>query len=433
MDFSSITDSRHEMSSETFIIMHEVFGRCKEAYPAAAAVDQGQNLAQVFLDLEGLEPKFVSGRVFYIQVVPGALDLEGQYRKAEEHPSSMVNSSELGWTDMPRFEELSLSDPPLSTPQTADEMTDETDDDELPPEPVGFGFRILGPQTLRYIPRPPRPKWLGGVRGQAMLDEHGNDGNSGKLSPMVTDSSRSEALPVTQMTEKSTGDPDDDTEEELRLLEEYFVANPPVSMEEAFDKLKAAQHALLTARAAEQGTEPPPPPRRQFLVDQARQEASAAASNLQHSSLHRKSRSSCEASTEEIVENAKKWMRDEVMVVFQNYIGRRDDLKILDYQLDELCHQCVNVENYNKIFHHYNFTVKLKEADSDDWVVVLYFAEVKQTFGRKSYFCCALEANEDGLCYACQNQGVGDLKHPATGGFDMGWPGIGYDLWYTDE
>ncbi|WVZ60160.1 hypothetical protein U9M48_010214 [Paspalum notatum var. saurae] len=396
MDFSSITDSRHEMSSETFIIMHEVFGRCKEAYPAAAAVDQGQNLAQVFLDLEGLEPKFVSGRVFYIQVVPGALDLEGQYRKAEEHPSSMVNSSELGWTDMPRFEELSLSDPPLSTPQTADEMTDETDDDEL-------------------------------------LDEHGNDGNSGKLSPMVTDSSRSEALPVTQMTEKSTGDPDDDTEEELRLLEEYFVANPPVSMEEAFDKLKAAQHALLTARAAEQGTEPPPPPRRQFLVDQARQEASAAASNLQHSSLHRKSRSSCEASTEEIVENAKKWMRDEVMVVFQNYIGRRDDLKILDYQLDELCHQCVNVENYNKIFHHYNFTVKLKEADSDDWVVVLYFAEVKQTFGRKSYFCCALEANEDGLCYACQNQGVGDLKHPATGGFDMGWPGIGYDLWYTDE
>ncbi|WVZ60161.1 hypothetical protein U9M48_010214 [Paspalum notatum var. saurae] len=272
MDFSSITDSRHEMSSETFIIMLalslleiqtllpaalSLLGSAR-ASPPLKSRDLGHaaklKSAPFFLDLEGLEPKFVSGRVFYIQVVPGALDLEGQYRKAEEHPSSMVNSSELGWTDMPRFEELSLSDPPLSTPQTADEMTDETDDDEL-------------------------------------LDEHGNDGNSGKLSPMVTDSSRSEALPVTQMTEKSTGDPDDDTEEELRLLEEYFVANPPVSMEEAFDKLKAAQHALLTARAAEQGTEPPPPPRRQFLVDQARQEASAAASNLQHSSLHRKSRS----------------------------------------------------------------------------------------------------------------------------------------------
>jgi hypothetical protein len=35
------------------------------------------------------------------------------------------------------------------------------------------------------------------------------------------------------------------------------------------------------------------------------------------------------ASEEEIVENAKKWMRDEVTEVFQNYIGRRDDLKVL--------------------------------------------------------------------------------------------------------
>ncbi|KAF8665984.1 hypothetical protein HU200_054073 [Digitaria exilis] len=126
-------------------------------------------------------------------------------------------------------------------------------------------------------------------------------------------------------------------------------------------------------------------------------------------------------------------MRDEVSVLFQNYIGRRDDLKIVDYHLDELCNQCVSVENYHKIFHHYNFTVKLKKADSDDWIGALYFAEVKQMLGRKSYFCCALEPNENGLCYACQNQGVDDLRHPATGGFDKGWPNVNFGLCYLDD
>ncbi|RCV39340.1 hypothetical protein SETIT_8G215600v2 [Setaria italica] len=122
-------------------------------------------------------------------------------------------------------------------------------------------------------------------------------------------------------------------------------------------------------------------------------------------------------------------MRDEVTLVFQNYIGRRDDLKIVDYHLDELCHQCVSVEDYHNIFHHYNFTVKLKKVNSYDWVGALYFAEVKQMFGRKSYFCCPLEPNENGRCYACQNQGVDDLRHPATGGFTD----VGYGLWYPDE
>lgn len=34
-----------------------------------------------------------------------------------------------------------------------------------------------------------------------------------------------------------------------------------------------------------------------------------------------------------------------------------------------------------------------------------------------------------GRCYACQNQGVDDLRHPATGGFTD----VGYGLWYPDE
>ncbi|KAJ1276612.1 hypothetical protein BS78_05G228000 [Paspalum vaginatum] len=339
--------------------------------------------------------------------------------------------------DMPKFEELSLSDPPPLNPQAANEMRDETDDDEVPPEPVGFGFGTLGPQTLRSTAYQPRPKWLVGVRGQAMLKEHIDDASSGEHNPMATDSSISEALPVNQLTKKSTGDPDDDTEEDLRWLEEYFAANPPVSIGQALYELKVAEHEVLSARAAQRGWSPPPPPPplSHFLVDQAQQEASTAASHPQHSTIHREPRR--EASTEEIVKNAKKWMHDEVMEIFQNYVGKRDDLKIADYQVDQLCHQCVNVENFNKIFHHYNFTVKLKKANSDDaWVVGLYFAEVMQVFGRKSYFCCALEPNDNGLCYACQNQGVDDLKHPATGGFDVGCPvpnDNGFNFWYTDE
>ncbi|XP_062198281.1 uncharacterized protein LOC133901004, partial [Phragmites australis] len=80
-----------------------------------------------------------------------------------------------------------------------------------------------------------------------------------------------------------------------------------------------------------------------------------------------------------------------------------------------------HVESYDKFIHHYNFTVRMKTPSSVDWIVELFFAEVKEIFGRKYYFCCPLEPNENGNCYACKNR-VGYLKHPATGGFDMGLP-----------
>ncbi|TVU23834.1 hypothetical protein EJB05_26217, partial [Eragrostis curvula] len=138
-----------------------------------------------------------------------------------------------------------------------------------------------------------------------------------------------------------------------------------------------------------------------------------------------------EASNAELDENADNWMREEVKIVFEKYTERREDLKAgFDCQFNELCHQCFSVENYNKIFHHYNFTVKMKKHNSVDWVVALYFAEVKQIFGRKYYFCCRLEPNENGHCYACKSQGVEDLQHPATGGFDAGLPNVGFSMWY---
>ena len=65
--------------------------------------------------------------------------------------------------------------------------------------------------------------------------------------------------------------------------------------------------------------------------------------------------------------------------------------QILESHLDELCYQCFCVEDYNKVFHHYNFKVKMRKSDSADWTVTLYFAEVKEIYGRKYCFCCPLE------------------------------------------
>ncbi|TVU17670.1 hypothetical protein EJB05_33720, partial [Eragrostis curvula] len=138
-------------------------------------------------------------------------------------------------------------------------------------------------------------------------------------------------------------------------------------------------------------------------------------------------------SKEEIVQNGKKWMIEEVMVAFRKYRKRKNDLKDLDYEFDELHHQCFNVESYDKIFHHFNFTVKMKKPSSSDWTSTLYFAEVKEIFSHKIYFCSPLEPYENGLCYACKNQGIDDLKHPIIGAFDRGSPDSKAPFIYDDD
>jgi hypothetical protein len=39
----------------------------------------------------------------------------------------------------------------------------------------------------------------------------------------------------------------------------------------------------------------------------------------------------------------------------------------------------------------------MKLPSSDDWKLETYFAEVKEIFGEKFYFCCPLESNENGI------------------------------------
>ncbi|GJN37105.1 hypothetical protein PR202_gb26029 [Eleusine coracana subsp. coracana] len=109
-----------------------------------------------------------------------------------------------------------------------------------------------------------------------------------------------------------------------------------------------------------------------------------------------------EGSKEEIAQNAEKWMIEEVMVAFQKYRERKDDLK-------------------------------MKTTGSADWISVLYFAEVKEIYGRKIYFCCPLEPGENGHCYACKNQKIDDLKHPIIGPIERGHPNLIFPFIYDSS
>lgn len=118
------------------------------------------------------------------------------------------------------------------------------------------------------------------------------------------------------------------------------------------------------------------------------------------------------SSTEEIIENGKKWMGEEVMLAFEEYIEGKTQFKDVSYCLGEIQQQCFSVESYNHIFHHFNFTVKMKKSSETQWSSKLYFAEVKEVYGRKYYSCYELDSYDDGHCYACKNQGMHALQHP---------------------
>uniref|UniRef100_A0ACD5TBW2 Uncharacterized protein n=1 Tax=Avena sativa TaxID=4498 RepID=A0ACD5TBW2_AVESA len=136
----------------------------------------------------------------------------------------------------------------------------------------------------------------------------------------------------------------------------------------------------------------------------------------------------CKESSEQIIENGKQWMKKEVMEAFKKYMKETGRFRGAEFELDELLYQCLSVETYEKTFHHYNFTVKTKQAGSDKWSSTLYFAQVKEMYGRKYYFCYPLDPFEEGFCHACKNQGMDALKHPAvpigyeTGQADTGRP-----------
>ncbi|KAK3120637.1 hypothetical protein QOZ80_9AG0691260 [Eleusine coracana subsp. coracana] len=316
--------------------------------------------------------------------------------RTEECPSE-VKSSELGSAvaDLPTLEALSLmNELPLFIAEELfipDETSEDSDGDDVLPRNGGYG------QTFLYFNRP-----KGLTRSMVLAAD----------SLFVTVSNDEEEQPKP--------DSDVDSDEFEREMEEYYAANPCVPLTQAFNRISAIEHTTLIPQAAELNTEPPSAViARAALEAQRRQETQSLQAPLQASAgvIQRD-----EASTEDIVQKGRRWMCEEVMVCFKKYIERSVDLEVLEYKLDELCHQCFNVESYNKVFHHYNFRVMMRKSSSANWTVGLHFAEVKQIFGRKYYFCCPLEEDEDGDCYACKNRGAEVLKHPATGGYDMGSP-----------
>uniref|UniRef100_A0ACD5X2R0 Uncharacterized protein n=1 Tax=Avena sativa TaxID=4498 RepID=A0ACD5X2R0_AVESA len=222
------------------------------------------------------------------------------------------------------------------------------------------------------------------------------------------------------LAEKPKDDSEFDSDEEWRKHREYKekllnkdFAPRSTTQAASCDKNSAVEHVTEYSGFAEWA-------KREYL---RWQKSSLVCSQAQHTMVESsRYEPTSEVSDEDIVENANKWMSEEVMVAFNEYIGRNDKLRELKYRFKKLCHQCFNVECYFKIFNHYNFTMEVKLPSSDDWESRTYFAEVKEIFGEPYYFCCPLESDENGKCYACCNQGVNDLMHPATGGFERGLP-----------
>uniref|UniRef100_A0ACD5YM19 Uncharacterized protein n=2 Tax=Avena sativa TaxID=4498 RepID=A0ACD5YM19_AVESA len=165
---------------------------------------------------------------------------------------------------------------------------------------------------------------------------------------------------------------------------EYFFKSEQIAQASRDKAQTLSQKASLEKYEAQQ----------RLLRDQAQpvlaEESSAVAAQGRY-----------EGSKGKIAENGDKWMSEEVWEAFKKYL-KKENLKERDYEFDELKKQCFHVEDYCKIFHHFNFTVKMKQPGSSD-------------------------------CYACKNQRMDDLKHPMIGAFDRGNPDTVFFMYGDDS
>ncbi|CAO2046511.1 unnamed protein product [Urochloa humidicola] len=216
----------------------------------------------------------------------------------------------------------------------------------------------------------------------------------------------------------------------LYELEEYSKEHTFDSVEDAFEYLCNNQRAELAAMSQQSSLDNSKFGSKSEMTPEP-EEVGSVPTSEQVLSVPAQGRCS-EPSDEEIAENGKKWMREEVMVAFNKYIEDKDDFKDIQYEFGGLEHQCFSVENYHEIFHHFNFTIKMK-VGSADWTSALFFAEVKEIFRRKIYFCSPLEMYENGHCYACKKQGMDDMRHPIIGVFDRGSPDTVFPFMYEGD
>ncbi|CAD6255911.1 unnamed protein product [Miscanthus lutarioriparius] len=295
-------------------------------------------------------------------------------RRLARAEASTVRSSELHSPvmDLPTFEALSLSDPSLSTPETA-EMTNvdyaPRSDSEVDRKVIEEALSFSDPPLLTP---------------QTETDEESTDDDCAWVPPtrqtefffnrpkgisrsMVLSGPLLSTIPnVKEQRPKLYSDVD--PKDAQRMVKEYLDACPCINLDVASDSILAVEEAL-NAHAAELGTEPQLP---SVITEQA----SVAAAHPQHSMVPTESRH--EASAEEIMPNGTAWMNEEVMLCFKKFIDiNRHLAKLEDYCLDELQHQCFNVERYDKVYHHYNFTVRMKMPEAD-WKANAMHARTKE-------------------------------------------------------
>ncbi|XP_052134164.1 uncharacterized protein LOC127752793 [Oryza glaberrima] len=120
-------------------------------------------------------------------------------------------------------------------------------------------------------------------------------------------------------------------------------------------------------------------------------------------------------SEEATIERGLEWMRAEVVEAFNTHSGAN----VVEYELEDISHQCLIFDDCAKSYHHYNFIMKSKGPDSYLEGSCRFFAEVKVVDGERHYFCCPIQPDDDGHCHGCQNSGI-DLKHPSDGGYEEG-------------
>ncbi|KAF0930527.1 hypothetical protein E2562_033294 [Oryza meyeriana var. granulata] len=302
--------------------------------------------------------------------------VKSQIESQAEKDASEVSSSELGatTTDMPKFKTLSLNDSP-SAPDSTDRAAVHTGsmDSDLPDSATAEL-----PATEEVLS--PRSESIRKIN--LYLAEHTFD----------------------------------DLMEGFEAMLNGF-RDPPkdASQPNAAELTESSKPRELDAQSSQK-------PRQTFEVSESL--SSAAEDVAQH-----------KVSTEEIIQNGKRWMSEEVMLAFKKYVEGRNEFRDVVYELDELQHQCFSVDAYQKVFHHYNFTVKMKKPTSEGWSLMRYFAEMKQIYGEKVYLCCPLKPHDNGYCHACVNQGMDALKHPANDevGFEIGHFNTGFPFMYLSD
>lgn len=80
---------------------------------------------------------------------------------------------------------------------------------------------------------------------------------------------------------------------------------------------------------------------------------------------------------------------------------------MVEYELEDISHQCLIFDDCAKSYHHYNFIMKSKGPDSYLEGSCRFFAEVEVVDGERHYFCCPLQPDDDGIyityiyCLSC--------------------------------